>query len=355
MIWVKGRRRNRLRSGGVAVESKLVDGTGGNAGDDARVGGAGNVGAESSGGLLAEEGEEVGTETGDVGGSHGSTGDGVGGGGGADPGGEDGRAGGEDVDEGTVVGVRGNGISRGGGTDSADGGLGSGGVVGGVGTVVAGGDGEEDTGPDQGGGGAVGGSGVAAAEGHVGDGAVGAVAGLGVGGDKVHAGNDTGVGAGAVGVEDLDGVEVGLLGNTIGGATDGTGDVSAVAVAIGVEAITGVVGEPGSTATEVGVGSVNTGVDDVGASTGTSGVVVGVGGLALGLLGDTSDAPGSGALGDVGVDGEDGLLLNVLDLLCVRDAGSSKAEDRKLTSGRERISSRVLSSMRPAKPRKACL
>lgn len=236
LTWVKGgeerRKKNRLRSGGVAVEGKLVDGTGGNAREDARVGAAGNVGAESSGGLLAEEGEEVGAETGDVGSGHGSARDGVLGAGGADPGRGDGSAGGEDVDNGAVVGVGGNGISRGGGADSADGGLGSGRVVGGVGTVVAGGDSEEDTGLNHGGSGAVGGGRVAAAERHVGNGAVGAVAALRVLGDKVHAGNDTRVAAGPVGVEHLDGVEIRLLGHTIRGSSDSTGHVRAVAISV---------------------------------------------------------------------------------------------------------------------------
>lgn len=54
----------------------------------------------------------------------------------------------------------------------------------------------------------------------------------------------------ATGVEDLDGVELGLLGNTIGGSTDGSGNVGAVAIAIGAAAVN-VVGGEGGTATEV--------------------------------------------------------------------------------------------------------
>lgn len=322
LTWVTGKEeKNRLVSVGVAVEGKLVDGARGNARDDARVGGAGNVGAEGSGGLLAEEGEEVGAKTGDVGGGHGSARDGVLGSGGADPGRGDGSARGKDVDDGAVVGVVGNGISRGGGADSADGGLGSGRVVGGVGTVVAGGDSEEDTGPDHGGSGAVGGGRVAAAEGHVGDGAVGAVAALRVLGNKVHAGNDTRVAAGAVGVEHLDGVELRLLGHTIRGSSNRTRHVRAVTISVRVNAIAGVVGEPGSAATKVAVGGVDTGVDDVGAGSGAGGAVVDVGGLARGLGGKTGETPrGDGGLGGVGVDGEDGLLLDVLDLVGVRDA-----------------------------------
>ena len=56
--------------------------------------------------------------------------------------------------------------------------------------------------------------------------------------------------AGAISAENLDGVELGLLGDTILGATNGAGDVSAVAVAIGVDIIDKV-GSPGGTAAEV--------------------------------------------------------------------------------------------------------
>jgi hypothetical protein len=58
-------------------------------------------------------------------------------------------------------------------------------------------------------------------------------------------------GARAVGVKDLDGEELGLLGNTIGGTADGAGNVSTVAITISVAAVPGVVGEPGSAATKV--------------------------------------------------------------------------------------------------------
>jgi len=55
---------------------------------------------------------------------------------------------------------------------------------------------------------------------------------LRVGGDEVDACDDPRHGAGAAGVEDLDGEELGLLGDAIGGAADGAGDVGAVAVAV---------------------------------------------------------------------------------------------------------------------------
>jgi hypothetical protein len=57
-------------------------------------------------------------------------------------------------------------------------------------------------------------------------------------------------GAGAIRAKDLDGVELSLLSNTVGARADGAGDVSAVAVAIGV-GVVGKVGSEGSTATEL--------------------------------------------------------------------------------------------------------
>lgn len=94
--------------------------------------------------------------------------------------------------------------------------------------------------------------------------------------------------------------------------------MGAVSVAISVLAITGIVGEPGSTATEVRVGRVDTSVDNVGAGTRTSAVVVGIGGGGDTLAGDGTQAPRSRALGHVGVDGEDLLLLDVFDLYYAR-------------------------------------
>ncbi len=66
-----------LRSIGVAVESKLVDSAAGKTSELASGGDALDVGAQRSGRLLAVLGEEVGTETSDVGGRHGGAGDGV--------------------------------------------------------------------------------------------------------------------------------------------------------------------------------------------------------------------------------------------------------------------------------------
>ena len=70
------RLRKRL-SRGVAVEGELVDGAAGQTSDDVLVGSALDVAAQGRGGLLAEEGQEVGAETGDVGGGHRGAGDGI--------------------------------------------------------------------------------------------------------------------------------------------------------------------------------------------------------------------------------------------------------------------------------------
>lgn len=161
---------------------------------------------------------------------------------------DDAASGSEDVDDGAVVGVGRQRVSVGGRADGAGGRLGGRGVVGRVGSAVPGGDGEEDAGLDEGGGGRVHGGGPAATEGHVGDG--GARARGGVAGHEVDAGDDARVGAGPAGVEDLDRVQRGQLGDSVGGSADGAGDVGAVAVAVSVAAV-GVVGKERRPATEL--------------------------------------------------------------------------------------------------------
>lgn len=259
------------------------------------------------------------------------------------PGGEDGDTGGVTVDGGAVVGEGSERITAVSGTDSEDRGLGSGGNVGCSLGLVTGSDGKENTGRDDGGGRAVDGGGLAASERHVGNGTVGAAAGLRVGGYEVDTSNDTRVSAlcsvsqsftgvpgsiktyGAAGVEHLDGIELSLLSNTVGLGTNGSSNVGAVTIAIGVLAIAGVVGKEGGTTLKLRVGSVDTSVNDVGTGSGASGGVVDVRGRALADVGDTAETPGSTRLGsqslllDLAVtfpDGRlhDGVLLNVLDL-----------------------------------------
>jgi hypothetical protein len=166
------------------------------------------------------------------------------------PGGEDGVAGSKNIDKSTVVGERGTGVSRGGSTDSASVGGGRRRVVGSVGVAVTGSNGEEDTSSDGVGGRAVDGGGVGGTERHVAEDTVGAALAGGVLGDKVDTSDDAGEGARAGGVQDLDGEEPGVLGDTVGGAANGTSNVSAVAVAVGVGGVDDVA-SPRGTAAEV--------------------------------------------------------------------------------------------------------
>jgi hypothetical protein len=62
------------------------------------------------------------------------------------------------------------------------------------------------------------------------------------------------------------------------------------------------------------VSSVNAGVDDIGAGSCTGAVVVDVGSASLFMVGDTTETPRGIVLRSVSVDGEDGILLNVVDL-----------------------------------------
>lgn len=168
----------------------------------------------------------------------------------AGPGGEDGVAGSKDIDNSAVVGERGTGIGRGGSTNSAGVGGGRRRVVGGVGVAVTSSDGEEDTSGDGPGGRVVDGGGERGTEGHVAEDTVGAALAGGVLGDEVDTSDDAGEGAGAGGVQDLDGEELGVLGDTVGGAANGASNVSAVAVAVSVGGVDDVA-SPRSTAAEV--------------------------------------------------------------------------------------------------------
>lgn len=60
-------------------------------------------------------------------------------------------------------------------------------------------------------------------------------------------------------------------------------------------------------------------VDDIGAGSRTGGLVVDVRGLVLGTVRNARQAPGDVLLGDVVVDGEDSVLLNVFDVGKVLD------------------------------------
>lgn len=285
--------------GGVVDELLLELGRG-----DGLAGGGGGVG----GALLWLQGEEVGEEARDVGGGHGGSGE-RGGGvvGVADVGGEDVESRGEDVDTLAPVGEVCAVVAEGGGADG-DGlvrcrGRGVTGVL----VLVARGDGEVQPRLHGGVDGEVERGGLAAAEGHVGGGALEPLAGLALGvhpGGILDALEDVGHGPGAVGAEDLDGEEVGVLGDTVVGGGDGAGAVSAVAVAVDVLVVQRDGLAPGGAAAELLVVDVDARVDDVGVDAGTGVVVVQVlvevaevEGLAVG---DTGEAPGGAVLGVVG-------------------------------------------------------
>lgn len=245
---------------------------------------------------------------------HGGTGDGVGGRVGSDPGREDTDTWSKDIDRGAEVGEGGAGIVDIGGTDGDGVWCGGWGDIGGVLVLVTGGDDDSDTGGDDGLDGVVGGGRVASSEGHGEDGLLGETEGLGVGGNPLDARDDTRVGAGSISTEDLDGNESGLLGDTVGRASDGTGTVSSVSVLIGVGRTGDVVGSPDGTSTELSVSGVDTGINNVDAGALASGGVVDVGGGSLDLVGDAAETPWGTGLGGQGGGVDLLILLDVGDL-----------------------------------------
>lgn len=267
------------------VPGEQVGGVGGDVGESANSGDGDDVLLELVGGDGGNselrvgsrlEREVVGQETSNVGRGHGGTRDGVDGVLGADPGGLDAQARGEDVSALSVVGEVGTAVIEG---RSADGNRlrgSSRGVVASIGVVVTGSDGEVDTGLDGGIDGSVKSRGLATTKRHVGDGALEAlslaVLGLLHGllvrdGGELDALDDIGHGAGSVGSEHLDGVDVGLLGDTVLLTSNGTRAVSAVAIAVLV-LVAGRDGlSPLGTTLEVDVLNVGTSVNDVGINT----------------------------------------------------------------------------------------
>jgi hypothetical protein len=117
--------------------------------------------------------------------------------------------------------------------------------------------------------------------------------------------------------KDLDGDEVGLLGNTVSDTTDGTGNVGTVASIVNVRT-TDKVRAKRSTTFELSVVDVDARVNDIAVSTCASGgvVVVSVGSVVA--LRDTAKTPSTASLrGDGGhVDRE--ILLDEGNLICVR-------------------------------------
>lgn len=99
--------------------------------------------------------------------------------------------------------------------------------------------------------------------------------------------------------EDLDGNEVGFLGNTIGRTTNSASDVSTVACIIDVGATNKVLAERGTT-TKFSVINVDARINDIAisASTGGSVVVVSVGSIVT--LRDAAETPRAASLGGNG-------------------------------------------------------
>jgi hypothetical protein len=231
---------------GVAVEDKVVGSARRKTGDLALVGKSNDARDKGSRGPLALESKEVCGETSDVGGSHGGSRDGVGGA--ADPSRQNVDTRSETIDNGAVVGERSPGVVDVSSTDGENSGLGCGRRVGSIGVVVTGGNRKEETGGDSRGSGRVDSGRLAAAEGHGANGTTSASGtGLLVVGGVVDACNDTRVGSRAAGVKDLDTEEGGCLGYTVALGANSSGAVSSVAIAIGVLAVTGVVGKEGCT------------------------------------------------------------------------------------------------------------
>jgi hypothetical protein len=227
--------------GGVSI-GHAGEGTLGGDGDEVLLELLGGDGGEGVlrvlGGL---ERKVVGEETADVRRGHGSARDGVDGILGADPGRLDAQTRGEDVSALAEVGEVGAAVVKSRSTDGDGLRSGSGRVLAGVGIVVASSDGEVNTRADSSVDRSIESLGLATAERHVGNGALEALALAVLGsldvvkmasGGKLNTLDNIGHAAGAVGAENLDGVDVRLLGDAILLTGDGSRAVSAVTVAI---------------------------------------------------------------------------------------------------------------------------
>lgn len=332
-----------LDDGGVvrlatAVPGEDVCGVAGDVRESALGGDGDQVGLEllrgdirdSEGRVLGRlEGEEVGEETSNVRRGHGGTGNGVHGVLAADPGRLDVKTGGKDVVALAVVGEVGTLVSESAGTNG-DGLVSSGGrVVAGVGIVVTGSDSEVDTGIDSSVNSLVKDGGFATAQAHVGGRALEALS-LALLRDadllEVRLGgvldtlDDVRHGAGTVRAQDLDGLDVSLLGNAVLLAGDGAGAVCTVSVSILISITLWDGLAPGRTTFKVDVFDVGAGVDNVDVNTLTA--VLGVQVLVEGAeaqavtVGDASETPGGVLLSlGVGLEGVDLLvLLDEVDL-----------------------------------------
>lgn len=185
--------------------------------------------------------------------------------------------------------------------------------------IVTGSNNDGDVGLEQAGGGVVQSAGGATTQRHVDHSALALV-------DRdnpVQGSNNARSRTAAISSQDLDTNQLDLLGNSVGVTTNGTGDVGAVAVLVSVGGALDKVGAHLGTATKVSVSSVDTSVNDVGSDASTGSVRVLVRGLGVGqstALADTAKTPGGGR-GLSGLNRDDGVLLNVGDLVQGQELG----------------------------------
>lgn len=276
-----------------------------------------DAGSDSSWGRKTLKRNQISGKTSDVWASHRGTRNSLGSRGGSNPCREDRNTWSKDIKNSTEVGEGGAGIVDVGGTDGDGIWSRSWGDVGGVLVLVSGSDDDGDASGDGGLDGGVEGGGEASSERHGEDGLGGETEGLGVGADPLDTGDHTGVGSRSSGIEDLDGDESGLLGDSVGRASDGAGAVGAVSVLIGVGGAGDEVLAPDGAAAELGVGGVDASVDDIDAGAGAGGGVVDVLGRALQLVGDAAETPWGAGLGGQGRGVDLGILLDVCNLFGV--------------------------------------
>lgn len=224
----------------------------------------------------------------------------------------DGRA--DNVDGRAVIGAAVAAVARVGATDGADLASRSGGVVVGVVVVVAGSNSHEVSLVDHAVGSVVERLAVATAEGDADDNTVGAVAVGSILGDEIPGGDEVGVLEAVVGVEDLDTVQLDLLGHAVRLGGDGAGAVGAVTEIVTVRSLNEGLDLVG-TALELGVAVVDTRVGHVGTDALAAGGVIGIAAAALLTVRDTGETPSRATLGDVSGGSTRAVLLNVLDLV----------------------------------------
>lgn len=129
-----------------------------------------------------------------------------------------------------------------------------------------------------------------------------------------HTLDNTGVAARAVAAKDLDSDQLGVLRDTVSLTSNGARDVSSVITAVHIIGVGGV-GTPGGTALKLRVADIDTGVDNIGSDTLSSRRVVEIIGGARLLRADTGETPGGVRLRDDTRSPDNGVRLDVLDLI----------------------------------------